>query len=323
MNRKSVIVLAFALFTIEPISAYSLYLRNKVLVQKFPVRLADVGRVEHVRSDAEMLAEKVVLASLAEPVYLSADRFKEALKDTALERVFGAGVWIVPLTGSLDGTQLKERIEAEIRRREGGALYLESHVVKLDSTAKLSLPVSTASLVFQFPGSLRSFSAGRRVLAVDIMGQEKPGKNPRVLHRQQIGLWIYKKKQVAIARHDLAMGQRLKAEDFQLVEKELDGDEARYASGNLVGLRVMQNVKAGDVLLRSVVQAMPLVRRGQQLTLVVQKPGIVLKSRSIALTDANATGELLRVRPLLPGGQNRSGVSARVVDEDHAVLEGP
>ncbi|MBE7438066.1 MAG: flagellar basal body P-ring formation protein FlgA [Spirochaetales bacterium] len=322
MKNKTCTVFLLGLFALDPILSYSLYLRNKVLVQTFPVRIQDLARVEHARQDAETLSQKVVIASLEEPLYLTADRFKEALKDTPLERVFGAGVWVVPLTGTLEGTGLKDRLEAEIRTREGGNVYLQSHVVRLDSTARLSLPVSARSLIFQFPASLRSFSAGRRVLAVDIMGQEKPGKNPRVLHRQQIGLWIYKKKQVAVAKHDLAMGHRLKSDDFELVEKEIDGDDARYASGNLVGLRVMQNVKTGDVLLRSVVQAMPLIRRGQQLTLVVQKPGIVLKSRSVALSDAESGGTL-RVRPLLPGGQNRSGVTARVIDEDHAVLEGP
>lgn len=299
--------------------AYSLYLKNKVLVREFPVRLSDLARIDGSKN----LAEKVVLASADSAVFLPSDRFQDALADgpEKLERIYGKGVWVVPLTQSRKAAELSRTLEEEIRKHPDGKAYLEMHTIQLDSGAELWLPPGDSAVEFQFPARLQSFSAGRRMLAVDIVGEEKPGSRKQILHRQQIALTIFKKVRVAVASRDLNTGIRLTAGDYSIVEKLLDGDEKRYAVAPLDGLRVMQPVRAGDILLRSIVQKMPVVRRGQQLTLVVQSPGLVLKSRSVALNDADA-GESVSVRPLLPAGQKNNALKARVVDESHAVLEG-
>ena len=82
----------------------------------------------------------------------------------------------------------------------------------------------------------------------------------------------------------------------------------------------MRKIHAGDPLTQSNVHLMPAVRRGQNIQLIYQTPGLVLKTRSIARGNA-LVGEHIKVRVLMPAGRRGPEVRARVVGEGLAVLE--
>ncbi|MEQ9363837.1 MAG: flagellar basal body P-ring formation chaperone FlgA, partial [Leptospirales bacterium] len=164
---------------------------------------------------------------------------------------------------------------------------------------------------------------GKRIVPLDVVPIESERRGDTVLARHQIQIAIYKKQPVAVATRDLPVGHRLQAGDFRMEIRELDNEEIRFASGDLSNRRIMTATKSGDAFTTSSIQIMPAVRRGQSLSLVYQRPGLVFRVRSVALEEGEI-GQTIPVRVLFPAanqGRTMRRLKARIVNETTAVFE--
>ena len=121
---------------------------------------------------------------------------------------------------------------------------------------------------------------------------------------------------VLVAAESMARGSVIAADQLIVEERELD----RLAHGHLsdpaaaAGLQLKRPLSAGQVLTPGMVESLPMVERGQRVTLAARRGGFEVRMRGLALTDG-AAGQRIRVRNL-SSSRDVEGVvrSAQVVE---------
>ncbi len=328
-KRALPVLIVCGLFLMMPqaLFAYSVYLQSQVQVPAGPVRLGDLGRVEagaeSSAADAKQIAEKLLFRDLHAPRYVQAAELRRGLGNGPgkLERVYGAGTWVVPQGRVLDNQALEAMLLKEIDALSGGERD-GSLVLRLAPNVKIPVPSEGVRLLYRLPSRAGALSPGRRIIPLDVVPEdvgESPSKNV-VFARHQIQVTILKKRKIPVAARDLPVGHRLTKDDYRLEERELEHEDAQYASGDLSGRRVMSDVRSGTELTSSHVQLMPVIRRGQSLRLVYQRPGMVFRLRSVALRNGDP-GDRIPVRVLYPSGRNSKTLTVTVIGEGTVVYD--
>ncbi len=322
-----IVALATIVFAPGPIFSYSLYLQDKTQVPAGPVRLGDIARVEGER-ESGAISGKLLFSDLRGPRYIGAAALRESLGKNGpehLERIYGSGTWIIPLGRELNAADLEAMLQRQVQALPGGRELYANATLRLAENTRLKVPATGVELVFRLPARGASLTPGKRIIPLDVLPAKNESRGRTVFARHQIQVAILKKQQVAVAVRDLPVGHRLSAADYRMEIQELDNDEIRFATGDLSGRRVMSSVQSGDAFTTSNIQLMPAVRRGQSLNLVYQRPGLVFRVRSIALS-AGEIGESIPVRVLFPAGKGKRNqaerrLKARIVNETTVVFE--
>jgi len=119
---------------------------------------------------------------------------------------------------------------------------------------------------------------------------------------------------VLILRHAVARGAHLTASDVLVQTREVRGFAAPFlgAPAQLGGESTDRTLAAGTALTADMFTLDPIISRGQDVTLVVQADGLMVRAAGLALDDARL-GERLRVenlssRRIVQGVAEPSGV---------------
>lgn len=280
---------------------------SQAVIEDMPVRLSDLGTVE---SSVPSVKDKVVFQDLDQPVYLSDDRLKEALrKSGGLEsKIYGKGIWVIPLTEKMSAEETGEFFEGILENSiRGQGTYRIKAKKGILYNSRLHSLIRISGL---------GEGPGHRNITLDVMD---PEERKRILYRQTVAIQVLKKILVPVALKDLKYGQTIREGDYRLEERYTDGKLKDYSGENIHGWKLNAPVKKGDVLQSPAIQEIPDIRRGQSLELIYQKPGIVLKIRCVAYKDGNV-GENIPVRIL--AFQNKSVIkNARIVSDRSVVYE--
>lgn len=102
--------------------------------------------------------------------------------------------------------------------------------------------------------------------------------------------------EVAIATSDLRRGAIINEENIKLVEKDLNLLRAPcFDSSELLGQRLKRSLRKGDVFERSAVAFPPMIKRGEIVTITVQKGALTVTAKGMAQQNGSA-GDMIRVR---------------------------
>jgi flagella basal body P-ring formation protein FlgA len=107
---------------------------------------------------------------------------------------------------------------------------------------------------------------------------------------------------VLVAQRALPLGASPQAADFSLVSRRLPGLSSRYVSdaAQLAGQRLRRPVALGEALSTDALAVAPVIRRGQQLTLLAHAGAMDVRATVIALSDGRPDE---RIRVQNPGSQ--------------------
>lgn len=102
---------------------------------------------------------------------------------------------------------------------------------------------------------------------------------------------------VLVARRSLQRGEVPVATDFDLTRRRVPGLATAFVTkpDALDGRRLRRTIAAGEPLAASLLESLPLVRRGQSVTAFTRATGIEVRSVAEAMANA-AAGERLRMR---------------------------
>jgi flagellar basal body P-ring formation protein FlgA len=102
---------------------------------------------------------------------------------------------------------------------------------------------------------------------------------------------------VLVAQRALSMGASPAPADFSLVSRRLPGLSSRYVSdpAQLAGQRLRRPVALGEALPAEALAVAPVVRRGQQLTLLAHVGAMDVRATVIAMSDGRPD-ERIRVQ---------------------------
>ncbi|MDH5655059.1 MAG: flagellar basal body P-ring formation chaperone FlgA [Spirochaetia bacterium] len=300
------------------IGAFSLYLSHVAVVKNTDIKLSDISRVDAEKYPGR-ISKHILFRNLNSPRYIGRSELKSLLSglSESADRIYGKGVWVLPLTETIKKDKLHTMLLQEIDKLPGSSEDRKALSLYIDSDAEI-LCTKKCSINFNLPSSLSRLFAGKRVISADIKAERK-GRTI-ILHRQQFTIRVLKSISVPVALRNLSIGMRLTKDDFKMETRELDPDESYHATGNIIGRRVVAHIPAGGVLNHSSIQFLPSVRRGQSIEVVYQTPNLVLKLRSVAASDGEI-GDTIPVRMLLPSGKKTDIKKVKIVSDKTAVLE--
>ncbi len=116
---------------------------------------------------------------------------------------------------------------------------------------------------------------------------------------------------VYVAAHKIARGVVLA--EIDLREKQVDlasvKSRAIVERGQLIGAQASRAIREGEVLTEANISPTPLVRRGDVVTLIVERGGIMVSTYALAREDG-IVGEVIKVDNL----QSKKQIHARVVN---------
>ncbi len=306
-------------FCPSEVFSFSLYLHPRALVTGSAVYMKDIARVAG-ELHAPAISQILVMRDIRSPVFITNEQLREKLQGSSerLDRIFGTGVWIVPINRQFTSDELSSILKTQIRALQGGDAFLQKSVLRIESSNIHSV-LEGADILFRLPSRASALSPGRRVFSLDLTTRDAAGR-PVTLERQQVTVHIFRKEEIPVAARDLTPGEILNDGDWIIETREVDSLDTRYPSGQLRGRRVLTAIHKGMELRAAAVQFLPAVRRGQTIEVVHQGIGIVIKCRSVAGRDGNV-GDLIPVRLVLPSGGRTQSRQARIVADGSAVLE--
>ena len=102
---------------------------------------------------------------------------------------------------------------------------------------------------------------------------------------------------VLVAARPLLRGDSLGPGDLRLDRRELAALPGGYLTGSveITGKRLRRGLRAGAVITPSMLESIPLVQRGETVTLLYDSGGFEVRAEGTALEDAGV-GEHLRIR---------------------------
>ncbi len=106
---------------------------------------------------------------------------------------------------------------------------------------------------------------------------------------------VQSERSMLVAKRALPRGSLLQADDFETKVKTVGGSSAHYISdpSSLTGLRLRLPLAAGAALSSDVVEQLPLIKRGQQVTLLARSAGIEIRVAATAMSDGRQSERIL------------------------------
>ncbi len=156
-----------------------------------------------------------------------------------------------------------------------------------DLDPRLRLPKCGVALEAFLPG-------GAKTVGNTSVGVRCPAPRPWTVY-QSASVRIF--DQVLVASRFLVKGTVLGAADLQAERRELSALSGGYETvpERLIGKQLRRALTTGTVIAPQAVKAVPLIKQGETVTLVIRQGGMEVSSSGVALSDADL-GERLRVR---------------------------
>jgi flagella basal body P-ring formation protein FlgA len=215
---------------------------------------------------------------------------------------------VAALAQMVDGKQMADAVTAAIRAEieQDRDLEVETEITSVPNN--VALRPGDVKLDSELPAALHP---GAQSLRVRIL------QDSRVTGEACVGVRIQITGSVQVAAERLAAGDILCEADIKSVRRELTSVELRERcdAAKLVNLRAKSAITPGQVLSRSLFAAPHVIKRGDAVTLRLQRGTLELAARTEARTDA-AADESVRLRL-----DNGAEVIARAVGPREASMD--
>ncbi len=182
--------------------------------------------------------------------------------------------------------------------RSAAIRHLESMSHDQDGVAKIVLGRLDPRLrLAECEVPLEAFSPpGSRSLGTTTVGVRCAGNESWTIY---VPATVRVEAGVLVATRHLQRGAIPKADDFRITEREISALPGGYLTA-LVALqekRLVRSVRPGTVLTPSMLEPLPVVKRGDTVTLLVKRGSLQIRASGKALSDAG-DGARIRVRNL-------------------------
>jgi flagella basal body P-ring formation protein FlgA len=158
---------------------------------------------------------------------------------------------------------------------------------------RLRLPACAAPLRGVVAPGMRSATR----LAVEVSCAEP-------VWRHYVQVQVRTQEDVVVAVRPIPRGQPIGAADLEVVRRDVGVLTAGHfrAADAVVGRVAQRPIGAGEVVVPAIARSPPVVRRGQQVTLLASAAGLQVRVEAVALADAGVA-DRVRVRNLATGRQ--------------------
>ena len=157
----------------------------------------------------------------------------------------------------------------------------------------------------------------KQALAIDTVRPLLPGRNGIQIQctspywSQTFAIRLKHFLPVVVLKSSVTSGEILSHQDVHAVEMDIGEQNKGYFTDPepLIGQVVRRSLRPGTVINPDMIEAPDLIKRGEPVTIMVKRPGLMIEMDGTALVSGRR-GELIRVR----NTRSQKVVSGRVVD---------
>ncbi len=139
--------------------------------------------------------------------------------------------------------------------------------------------------------------------SIDLLRPLQPGRNGIEVScaspywKQNLAIQLHVIREVLVLSRTLADETTLKAGDIRFVERDTGELTKGYYTRqeDISGMMTRRTLRAGTVLSPEMIEPPVIIRRGEPVSIRINRPGIHIEMKGIALSKARA-GERIRVR---------------------------
>lgn len=140
-------------------------------------------------------------------------------------------------------------------------------------------------------------------ITIDLVRPLQPGRNGVELScrqpywKQHLAIQLHVLRDVAVLAQNVNAGSALQSEDIRYIEQDTgELNRGFYTEGDaLAGMIVRRSFRSGTVLSPDMIEDPLVIRRGETVVILIDRPGIHIEMKGTALADSSA-GEQIRVR---------------------------
>ncbi|MCB9478829.1 MAG: flagellar basal body P-ring formation protein FlgA [Deltaproteobacteria bacterium] len=294
MIRRLAFAIVFVLAAGASALAADVVVRDEAVIDGATIRLGDVAS-----NDLNSELASIELASAPEPG-----------RDLTLSGAFIAAR-VRQVAGKDVVLQAPDKVDVERRSQtlewDAVEAVVRDFLIEKRAVSDHDLPEAEIS----FPRQGRPLTLPTGPITVHPVDDGEPAKSGRqtvpVLiqvgdsyeEKANVDVFVDAPETVHVARHNIARGRVITQDD--LTTKTIPATKVRgrvvREQAPVVGRVARKAISAGEVLRETAIEAAPVVKRGDVVTLVVQSPTIVIKAFA-AVEEDGALGETIQVRNL-------------------------
>lgn len=291
--------LFFAIISISPLfSESSIYLKQRVVLDKEDIRLSDIARLE------KGVEDRLLIKGIDRVRVIKPEEINEFLSDTSI-RVLGKECMVIPLDKKYTKLEIEESLKAEIIKRS----EIDESRFKL-SYLGVDEKLPSGGVELKWSNFSRNLGPGQKIFSLDFYadGNKIFSKRLKFLLETEIT--------AVVAVRDIEKRKFLTKEDFELktfLSPDPVGDGFQKSVDGFTSLAF---IPKGSIIRRKQVREIHAVEKGSEVEMYYLGGLVSVKGRAVAKEYGNL-GDLIKVTSI----SGNVPLTARVAERGKVVVE--
>jgi len=277
-SQKSVILLF--LLNLQILSANSLYLKPRVILEKPVVKLSDIARLH------KDLQDRVIFEKLDELKILSLEDVKSMLPDSSEITFYGKECILIPLNKKYSKEEILDSLEKEFHSKLGVS----------DKEAKIhylgeeeNLPAAGVEL--RWNNIPKRVTPGQKIFSLDFYVEKDR------VYSKKLKFLVETPMTTVVAARSISRNAKLTKDDFEVKTFYSADSIPDGFQKDISGYTAIVAITEGSVIRKKQIREIHLVEKGAEVDVVYMKGALFVRGKGIAKNSANE-GESVKVTSL-------------------------
>jgi flagella basal body P-ring formation protein FlgA len=287
------------IFTFQILSANSVYLKPRVILEKSTVKLSDIARLH------KDVKDRVVFENLEELKILSLEDLQSLLPDASELIFYGKECILIPLNKKYSREEILESLEKEFYSKLG-ITDAEAKIRYLGEEE--NLPATGVTL--KWNNIPKKLTPGQKIFSLDFYVEKDK------VYSKKLKFLVETQLTTVVATKDISRNAKLTKNDFTLktffsADAIVDGFHS-----DISGYTAIVAISEGSVIRKKQIREIHLVEKGSEVDVVYMKGALFVRGKGIAKNSANE-GEAVKVVSL----SSSHLLTGRAMDKGVVVIE--
>ncbi len=267
----------FLLFSFQILSANSVYLKPRVILEKATVKLSDIARLH------KDVKDRVVFENLEELKILSLEDLQAILPDSSELTFYGKECILIPLNKKYSKEEILDSLEKEFYSKLG-VTEAEAKIRYLGEEE--NLPANGVTL--KWNNIPKKLTPGQKIFSLDFYVEKDK------VYSKKLKFLVETQLTTVVAAKSISRNAKLTKNDFTLKTFFSADAIPDGFNSDISGYTAIVAISEGSVIRKKQIREIHLVEKGSEVDVVYIKGALFVRGKGIAKNSANE-GESVKV----------------------------
>ncbi|MBP7284084.1 MAG: flagellar basal body P-ring formation protein FlgA [Leptospiraceae bacterium] len=289
----------FFLLSHQSLSANSLYLKPRVILEKPVVKLSDIARLH------KDLQDRVIFEKLDELKILSLEDVKSMLPDSSEITFYGKECILIPLNKKYSKEEILDSLEKEFHTKLG-TTDVEAKIHYLGEEENLP----SEGVELRWNNIPKRVTPGQKIFSLDFYVDKDR------VYSKKLKFLVETPTTTVVAAKNIPRNAKLTKDDFTVKTFYSADSIPDGFQKDISGYTAIVAITEGSVIRKKQIREIHLVEKGTEVDVVYMKGALFVRGKGIAKNSANE-GESVKVTSL----STNHLLTGRAMDKGVVVIE--